>query len=132
MLWQAVLLGVLCCSYLPTYVRNLKSFLFATLQFVFIDRLVDWCNDALPESCAGRDCATASRKQGAAEFVRVLKHALTEYRKVHPEIPQDRFAVVDELVTGTLPIIGRGRSNVVAPGVLRVQAYGAPAMEMER
>jgi hypothetical protein len=128
-----VLLGAICCSYLPAYVRNLQSLAFSSSPCSWFCRQItwlDWFNDAFPESCAGRDRAAASRKQGAAEFVHVLKHALTEYHKVHPEISKDQFAVVDELTTGSLPIVGKGRRDVFAPDVVRVHA--APAMEMER
>eukprot|EP01043_Picozoa_sp_COSAG02_P031520 COSAG02_NODE_2062_length_9971_cov_5.016106_9_plen_76_part_00 len=71
----------------------------------------------------------ANRKDGAAEFVRALKHALAAYKKMHPEIPMDQFAEVHDLTTGSFPIIGKGRSTVVAPEVCTL---GAPAMEMDR
>ena len=58
-----------------------------------------------------------------------MKHALAAYKKVHPEIPTDQFAEVHELTTGSFPIIGRGRSSVVAP---EVYTLGAPAIEMDR
>jgi hypothetical protein len=70
-----------------------------------------------------------NRESGAAEFIHALKHALAAYKKVHPEIPTDQFAEVHELTTGSFPIIGRGRSSVVAPEVCTL---GAPAMEMDR